>query len=71
MGVTAMPTQPAPDRRTARFALNERELQLQQYSLARAIIVAAENQEGIERNCFELEVSNSIEKHATGSLTSS
>lgn len=57
-------TTQAPDRRTSRFALNERELQ--QYSLARAIIVAAENQEGIERNCFELEVSNSIEKHATG-----
>ena len=50
-----------------RFSLTERELR--QYSLARAIIVSADNQEGserAERNCFELECSQEIEKHVTG-----
>jgi HK97 family phage major capsid protein len=52
---------PAAEKRaTPRFALTERELK--EYSLSRAILVSAENQDGIERNCFELEVSQTIEK---------
>ena len=45
---------------TPRFALTERELK--EYSLSRAILTSAENQDGIERNCLELEISQTIEK---------
>jgi len=66
---TAAATQtPSEKRLTPRFTLTERELG--QYSLARAIMTSAENQEGserrAERNCFEFEVSQEIEKHVTG-----
>jgi HK97 family phage major capsid protein len=50
-----------------RFSLTEKELR--NYSLARAILVSADNQEGserAERSCFELEVSQTIEKTVTG-----
>jgi hypothetical protein len=57
----------AERRPTPRFALTERELK--EYSLARAILVSAENQEGTERraerNCLELEISYTIEKTIT------
>jgi len=63
---TATATRPAAER--PRFTLSERELR--EYSLARAILTSAENQEGGERradhNCFELEISQTIEKHVTG-----
>ena len=56
-------------RRQQRFGLNEREQR--EYSLARAILVCAENQEGAERggerNCLELEISRSIEKSVSAS----
>jgi hypothetical protein len=55
MAATALAT---PQRRPTRFALTERELQ--QYSLARAILTSAENQDGEERNCFELEISKTL-----------
>jgi HK97 family phage major capsid protein len=66
---TATATHSAAERRpTPRFALSERELK--EYSLARAILVSAENQEGTERraerNCLELEISETIEKTVTG-----
>jgi HK97 family phage major capsid protein len=57
---TATVTPAAEKRATPRFALTERELK--QYSLSRAILVSAENQDGIERSCFELEISQTIEK---------
>ena len=61
-------TATAPRQATPRFTLSERELR--EYSLARAILTSAENQEGGERradhNCFELEISQTIEKHVTG-----
>jgi HK97 family phage major capsid protein len=61
----ATATHPAAEKRaTPRFALTERELK--EYSLARAIMVSAENQDGIERNCFELEVSQEIQKANRG-----
>jgi HK97 family phage major capsid protein len=60
MTATATATQQAPEKRTTRFTLSERELQ--NYSLARAILVGAENQEGLERQCFELDVSQEIER---------
>jgi HK97 family phage major capsid protein len=48
--------------------LSDRELR--EYSLARAILTSAENQEGsdrrAERNCLELEISQTIEKTVTG-----
>jgi HK97 family phage major capsid protein len=51
-----------------RFALSERELK--EYSLARAIMVSADNQEGTdrraERNCLELEISQTLEKTISG-----
>ena len=53
------------ERERPRFALTERELQ--NYSLSRAILVSAENQEATSsRNCFELEISETIAKHVTG-----
>jgi HK97 family phage major capsid protein len=76
MGTTALGTAQEQERRliataqrrvTPRFALNERELR--EYSLARAILISSDNQEGTdrsERNCLELEISNSIEKTVTG-----
>lgn len=69
MQATAAATQRAPEKQmTPRFTLTQRELQ--EYSLSRAILTSAENQEGSERradkNCFELEVSQEIEKHVTG-----
>ncbi len=57
---TATVTPAAEKRATPRFALTERELK--EYSLARAILTSAENQDGIERNCLELEISQTIEK---------
>jgi hypothetical protein len=64
----ATATRPPAERQTTRFALSERELK--EYSLARAIIVSCENQEGTERraerNCLELEISETIEKTITG-----
>ncbi len=66
MATATVPTQ-AMERQRPRFSLTERELH--KYSLARAILVSADNQEGsdrAERNCFELEVSQSIEKTVTG-----
>jgi HK97 family phage major capsid protein len=64
MRSTAIAEQPASERRTIRFGLTEREQQ--EYSLARAILASAESQEGIERSCFELEISQTIEKSVTG-----
>jgi HK97 family phage major capsid protein len=69
MFMATMTTQhPTAERQaTPRFALTERELR--QYSLARAILISADNQEGNERaecNCFELEVSQTIEREVTG-----
>jgi len=66
---TATEAHSAAERRpTPRFALSERELK--EYSLARAILVSADNQEGTdrraERNCLELEISQTIEKTVTG-----
>jgi HK97 family phage major capsid protein len=55
----------ATERQRPRFALTERELR--NYSLSRAILVSAENQEATSsRNCFELEISQTIEKTITG-----
>ncbi len=54
----------AERRETPRFDLNERELR--KYSLARAILTSAEIQDGAERNCLELEVSQTLEKSSTG-----
>jgi hypothetical protein len=57
----------AIERQRPRFSFSEKELR--PYSLARAILVSADNQEGserAERACFELEVSQEIEKHVTG-----
>jgi hypothetical protein len=64
MRSTALAEKPATERRTTRFGLTERKQQ--QYSLARAILASAEPQEGTERNCFELEISQTIEKSVTG-----
>jgi HK97 family phage major capsid protein len=65
---TATASRPTAERQaTPRFTLTEKELR--EYSLARAILVSADNQEGserAERNCFELEVSQELEKHVTG-----
>jgi HK97 family phage major capsid protein len=66
---TATATRPPAERQaTPRFTLSERELR--EYSLARAILTSAENQEGseqrAERNCLELEISQTIEKTVTG-----
>jgi HK97 family phage major capsid protein len=66
---TATAAHSAAERRPIpRFALSDRELK--EYSLARAILVSAENQEGTERraerNCLELEISETIEKTVTG-----
>ena len=66
---TATATRPAAERQASpRFTLSERELR--EYSLARAILTSAENQEGserrAERNCLELEISETIEKTVTG-----
>jgi len=59
---------PAEQRAQPRFTLSQRELR--EYSLARAILTSAENQEGserrAERNCLELEISATIEKTITG-----
>jgi HK97 family phage major capsid protein len=59
---------PAEQHAQPRFTLSQRELQ--EYSLARAILTSAENQEGserrAERNCLELEISETIEKTITG-----
>jgi hypothetical protein len=47
----------------SRFRLTERELK--QYSLARAILTASENMEAkMDRMCFELEVSQEIERRS-------
>jgi HK97 family phage major capsid protein len=54
-------------RERPRFDLTARELR--EYSLARAILTSADNQEGTERraeNCFELEVSQTIERSVIG-----
>src|ERR1035438_240806 len=68
MATTTAAHSAAERRPTPRFALSERELK--EYSLARAILVSAENQEGTERraerNCLELEISETIEKTVTG-----
>jgi hypothetical protein len=68
MATATMTTeQSAAELQRSRFPLTDRELR--QYSLARAILVSADNQEGserAERNCFELEVSQTIEKSVTG-----
>jgi HK97 family phage major capsid protein len=65
---TATTTHHAPAAERPRFTLSERELR--EYSLARAILTSAENQEGserrAERNCLELEISETIEKTVTG-----
>jgi hypothetical protein len=66
---TATATRPAAERQaTPRFSLTERELK--EYSLSRAILTSSENQEGsdrrAEKNCFELEISQTIEKTVTG-----
>jgi|GEM_PF-4505205 len=57
MATTTAAHSAAERRPTPRFGLSERELK--EYSLARAILVSAENQEGCERraerNCLELE----------------
>jgi len=56
---------PAPEKSTPRFTLTERDLK--KYSLARAINISAQNQEGtVEEDCFEFEVSQEIEKTASG-----
>jgi HK97 family phage major capsid protein len=47
-----------------RFVITANELR--QYSLARAILVSAENQDGAERNCFELEISQTIARSHIG-----
>jgi HK97 family phage major capsid protein len=65
MQATAAAT--ASEKRGTRFGLTEREQR--EYSLARAILTNAESQEGdrrAESNCFELEVSQTIEKSVTG-----
>jgi HK97 family phage major capsid protein len=64
MTATALATPSAAERRTTRFSLTERELK--QYNLARAILTSAENLDGSEKTCFELEVSREIEKSHTG-----
>jgi HK97 family phage major capsid protein len=69
MATATMEEHSAAERRpTPRFAISERELK--EYSLARAILVSADNQEGTdrraERNCLELEISQTIEKTVTG-----
>jgi len=66
---TATASRPTAERTAhPRFSLTERELR--EYSLARAILTSAENQEGserrAERNCLELEISETIEKTITG-----
>jgi HK97 family phage major capsid protein len=59
-----------PEKRTTHFTLSERELR--EYSLTRAILTLIKNQEGSEKDsfqrredCFELSISNEIEKTAT------
>jgi HK97 family phage major capsid protein len=64
MRSTASAAQPALERRPRRFTLTEREQR--DYSLTRAILASAESQEGPERNCLELEISQTIEKSVTG-----
>jgi HK97 family phage major capsid protein len=66
---TATATRPAVEHQARpRFSFSERELK--EYSLARAIIVSCEIREGserrAERNCLELEISETIEKTVTG-----
>ena len=66
---TMTATRPAVEHQARpRFSLSERELQ--EYSLARAILTSAENQEGSERraekNCLELEISQTLERAITG-----
>ena len=66
---TATATRPAVEHQARpRFSLSERELR--EYSLARAILTSAENQEGSERraekNCLELEISQTLERSITG-----
>jgi len=63
----AAAAQSATQTRAARFTLTERELK--EYSLSRAILTAAKNQEGAEKDsfqreedCFELSISQEIEK---------
>jgi HK97 family phage major capsid protein len=70
MNAAATAAPAAPERRPARFTLTERELK--EYNLARAILTAAKNQEGTEKDsfqreedCFELSISREIEKTAT------
>ena len=60
---TQHPTTERPAR--PRFELTERELQ--QYSLSRAILTSAENQEAtMSRNCLELEISESMARSHRG-----
>ena len=63
---TATESRPTAERQaTPRFTLTERELR--QYSLDRAILTIAENQEANGmRNCFELEISQTIERSHKG-----
>ena len=74
MATATMTTQHSAAQRQERprFTLTERELR--QYSLARAILVSADNQEGsergagrgAERSCFEFEVSQTIARSHRG-----
>ena len=58
---TATASRPAAERQaTPRFSLTERELK--EYSLSRAILTSSDNLDGADRNCFELEISQTIEK---------
>jgi HK97 family phage major capsid protein len=60
MATAAAPTATAERRDTPRFSLSQRELQ--EYSLARAILTSARCNEGAEENCLELEISQQLER---------
>jgi HK97 family phage major capsid protein len=61
MATAAAPTAATADRQQRpRFSLSPRELQ--EYSLARAILTSARCNEGAEENCLELEVSQTLER---------
>jgi HK97 family phage major capsid protein len=47
-----------------RFSLTERELR--EYNLGRAVLVSADNQDGADGHCFELEVSQTIARSHVG-----
>jgi hypothetical protein len=63
MATSTAATATAERQQRPRFSLTERELR--EYSLARAILTSARCKEGAEDNCFELEVSEQLEREHT------